>query len=133
VITAAAVRETWLSPDLKCPTCGKLYHAAKSAGDLWLVCQFKRCDRTRWRAVAIYPHMIGASLEMLFGEQRGREILHHLHPASRSLSDEDQLGYDLIRSGKVEYLQWKVSKLEENRDSQDPVMARRVLKALGGM
>lgn len=77
--------------------------------------------------------MIGASLEMLFGEKRGREILHHLRPESVRLPDEDQLGYDLLTSGKVEYLQWKVTKLEEFRDSQDPVLGRRVLKALGGL
>lgn len=126
-------RVVWLSPELKCPGCGWIYRAAQGHGDLWLTCQNKKCNRTRWRAVTIYPGMIGATLIALFGADRASEVLHRIYPETKSLSEEDQWGWQLARGSEIEYLQWQVSKLEAHRDSQDPKLGRGILRVLGAL
>jgi len=77
--------------------------------------------------------MIGAPLVALFGDERGREVLYRIFPQTKQLSEEDQYGFELVKGASIEYLQWEVSKLEAARDSLNPTLGRRILKALGGL
>src|SRR5207253_4809668 len=96
-------RHIWLAQDLKCPKCGWMYREASGHGDFWLVCQNKRCQRTRWRAITIYPGMIGATLIALFGDadhlEVARWVLHRIYPETKQLSDDDQWGFELVKDG----------------------------------
>ncbi len=125
-------RKVWLAPHIACPKCGhRSYGVQSSSGTVLMVCQSRRCDRTRWRAIALSPGSVGGTLAGLCeGDyNQARALLGYLFPNTLAMGDE-AWGYEIVPRFSTEpmYLQVEMSKREAAQD--DGSIGRKILKLL---
>lgn len=126
-------RKVWISPHLSCPTCGRRSYGVQSSdGAVVMACQSKRCDRTRWRAITVYPGTIGGALAYWceWDFAHARVLIGQLFPETLAMGDDEVWALEIVPRAATEplYLQVELTKREAAQD--DGSVGRRMMKFL---